>query len=127
MNWENVLIIILSSALGYIIGAVRSFRDQKQKAYTELLPAIIQMAYNPNQADEGAFSISLMKLWLYGSKRVAIQMEEAVSRLHHPERELSVTEALQDAIILMRRDIQVNPFQRLRRQDVNHLYTRVIK
>ena len=118
--------ILLSAAIGYFFGLAKSFREYKQRAYGELLPPIVAMAYAPNKVDEAAFSEALMKLWLYGSKRVARKMEDAVSIIHHPEKGSS-TKALQEAIAVMRSDIQLWPWQRLNPKDMNHLYTRIAK
>jgi hypothetical protein len=121
-----VLPILLSGLVGYWVGAAKSFREEKQKAYGDILPPIIKMAYDPHPLDETEFSRALMKLWLYGSKKVTQKMESAVSILHHPERG-SVTKAFQEAIVAMRADIQFWFWQKIEPEDVNHLYTSIVR
>lgn len=118
--------VIFSAIVGYLFATARSFREEKQKAYSELLPSIVKMIYDPGSSDEADFSKSLMKLWLYGSKRAARQMEEALSFFHNPEKG-DVTQALQKAIVEMRKDIQVWPWQRINPNEVGHLYTKIVK
>lgn len=124
----NILIIllpILSILVGYWVGRISSFREYKQKAYIELLPPILKMAYDPDSSNEGEFSKALSKLWLYGSKDVTKKMERAVSILHNHRRG-NLTEAFQKAIVAMRKDIQIAPWQKLEAKDVNHLYTKIV-
>jgi hypothetical protein len=137
MNWLNVfeillkvgivaLPVIFSAIVGYLFATAKSFREEKQKAYSELLPSIVKMIYDPGSSDEAEFSKSLMKLWLYGSKRTVRQMEEALSFFHNPGKG-DVTQALQKAIVEMRKDIQVWPWQRIKSNEVGHLYTKIVK
>jgi uncharacterized protein YggE len=65
-----------------------------------------------------------MKLWLYGNSRVTTLVDTAVARMLDSSRG-NATEALQEAIVEMRRDIQLLPWQRLKANDVQHLYLRV--
>jgi len=118
--------VIFSALVGYRFATAKSFREEKQKAYSELLPSIVRMIYDPASFDETEFSKSLMKLWLYGSKRAARKMEQAVSIFHHPDKG-NVTKALQEAIVEMRKDIQVWPWQRIKPNEVVHLYTKIVK
>ena len=127
---ENVLwsivLIVLSGIIGYFVGAIKSFREEKQKAYGEIIPPILKMAYNPQDIkDEQDYSKALSKLWLYGSKGVAQKMESALKIMHDPSKG-NVTKALQEAVVEMRKDIQLWPWQKLKQEDVNHLYTRII-
>ena len=127
---ENVLwsivLIVLSGITGYFVGAIKSFREEKQKAYGEIIPPILKMAYNPQDIkDEQDYSKALTKLWLYGSKGVAQKMEAAL-KIMHDHSKGNVTKALQEAVVEMRKDIQLWPWQKLKPEDVNHLYTRII-
>jgi hypothetical protein len=123
ISW-NLFFIVLSGVLGYIVGAIKSFREEKQKAYGEIIPPILKMAYNPQDAvDEKEYSKALSKLWLYGSKRVTEKMETALEIMHNPSKG-DVTRA-QEAVVEMRNDIQLFSLRRLRPEDVNHLYTRI--
>ena len=79
MNWLVVLgSVLVSGLVGYVFGVCKSFREAKQRAYQEILPPIIKMAYRSDQANEGDFCEALSKLWLYGSKRVTEKMEHAL-------------------------------------------------
>jgi len=51
-------------------------------------------------------------------------MDRAVSILHDPRRG-NRTEALQEAIVAMRRDIQISPRQKLDPDEVAHLYSQL--
>ena len=48
---EQIPLILITGAIGYILGSVKSFREQKQKVYVELLPTILKMGYNPESTD----------------------------------------------------------------------------
>lgn len=111
---------------GYFVGVAKTFREEKQKAYEEILPVVLKVAYNPEQKDEEGFGKALSKLWLYGSKEVANKMDEAVSILHDPKRG-NITEALQEAVAEMRRDIQILPWQKIEPKKVKHLYSKIGK
>lgn len=126
--WKIVLIavsVVLTGVIGYFIGTIKIYREEKHKAYGEMIPPILKMAYHPQDAkDEQEYSKALVKLWLYGSKEVALKMEEALKIMHNPATG-NVTKALQDVVAAARRDIQLWPWQSLKPQDINHLYTRI--
>jgi hypothetical protein len=121
-----VIFVLFSGLVGYFVGTIKSFREEKQRAYAEILPPIVQMAYNPSKADEGEFNKALIKLWLYANKTVAKKMDSALSILHNPSRG-NRTEVLQEIVVKMREDIQVLPWQKLKPKEVNHLYTRIVR
>lgn len=134
MNIGTTLLVTAISALaGYFLGALKAFREEKQRAYGELLPPILKMAYDPQPSDESEFNKALMQLWLYGSKKVTRKMDSAVSILHHPEKggRDNVTKAFQEAIVEMRADIQFwsryLPWKRMKPEEVNHLYTKIVR
>jgi len=135
MDWSKILdtlssialyliAAILPALIGYYFGLARSFREQKQKAYGEILPPVVKMAYDPKSADDKEFNQALMKLWLYGSRKVVKKVDAAIASLLDPSRG-NATTALQQSIALMRRDIQLLPWQRLKAEEVEHLYLRV--
>jgi hypothetical protein len=127
--WKIVLIavsVVLTGVIGYFIGTIKFYREEKHKAYGEMIPPILKMTYHSEDAkDEQEYSKALIKLWLYGSKKVALKMEEALKIMHDPARG-NVTKALQDVVAAARRDIQVWPWQRLKPKHINHLYTRIM-
>ena len=122
----TLIVIVLSGLVGYVFGVAQAFRAQKQKAYSDILPPILKFAYDKKcEQDEREFNKSLSILWLYASKAVTRKMEQAISIMHHPDRG-NLTEALQKAIIEMRKDIQICPWQMLDSKNVNHLYTKIV-
>ena len=120
------IIAIFTGIVGYVIGTIKSFREAKQKAYGEILQPILKVAYDPEKGDEKEFTMALSKLWLYGSKKVTQKMEHALKIMHGDMKE-DLTKALQEAVVEMRTDIQIWPWQMLNREDVNHLYTIIAK
>jgi hypothetical protein len=119
--------IFLTGFLGYIIGSAKSFREAKQKAYTELLPPIIKMVYQPeNQNDIKEFNTALIKLWLYASSDVAKEMEEVLKIIHGHGQLKERTAKLQEVIMRMREDIQFCSSQELNSKDLNHIYTQLV-
>lgn len=122
----SIISVIISVLIGYFLGAAKSFREEKQRAYGEILPQFIKMAYHCKEASEHDFNKALSKLWLYGGKKVTKKMDWAVSIMVKSERG-NLPEALKEAIVLMRKDIQINPLQTLKPESVKHLYTRIAK
>lgn len=117
--------VVLTGVIGYFIGTIKFYREEKHKAYGEMIPPILKMAYHPQDVkDEQEYSKALIKLWLYGSKKVTLKMEDALKIMHNPKKG-NLTNALQDVVAAARRDIQIWPWQRLRAEDINHLYTRI--
>ena len=129
MNYfVQICLILLSAVIGYFFGLAKSFREGKQKAYIEILLPILKMTFHPaSEEDEKEFSKALTKLWLYGNKTVTRKMENALSILHHPEGGAEIKKALQEAVVEMRKDIQILPWQTIEPEEVKHLYTRIIK
>ena len=121
------LSILFSGLVGYLIGAVKSFRDEKQKAYGEILPPVVRMAYtnNPTPDDEKEFNKALAKLWLYANREVAFKVDKVASILVDPTRG-NKTEAIQQAIVAIRKDIHHKwPFSKIEPDEVKHLYMRM--
>ena len=120
----TILFSVFTAFLGYLFGSMKNFIEQKQKAYIEALPIFIKIAYDENvnpEQDQDELSKSIMKMWLYASKSVAIKIDKALSILIKPERG-NKTEAFQEAIVAMIKDIQVFPWQNLKPEEVKHLY-----
>ncbi len=126
MSNGQIIIIIISGLIGFIVGSIKAFREAKQNAYKEILPPIINMAYNPQPNDENKeFNRALALVWIYADKKVAKKMDKVVSIIINRNRG-DITKALQEVIVEMRKDIQLWSNQRLKPKDVNHLYTKVI-
>lgn len=127
----TVLAIVVSGVLGYSLGVVKFFREEKQKAYRELLPPILRIAFRlPRRPpDEKEFNEALSKLWLYGSKKVAKKMDTAVAIMHDHSRG-DMIRGFQEAIIAMRNDIQILPWlpwRRLKPEEVKHFYSHIVE
>ena len=118
--------VIISGIVGYVIGNIKTFREQKDKTYVESLPPILTMAYNREKASEESFNEALCKLWLYSNKKIAKQLEKAIRIIVKSDRG-NLTEELQKTLAYMREDIQINFLQRLKPKDFNHIYLQLIK
>jgi hypothetical protein len=117
-----LLPILFSALVGYALGAAKAFRDAKLKAYEEILPPIVKVAFEPDKSDQPDFNKALLKLWLFASRKVALKMDHALSILVKPERG-DAKRALQQAIAEMRADIQFLRWQRVEPEEVSHFYT----
>ncbi len=129
--------VIIAAMLAYAVGRAISFREAKQKAYAELLPPILKLAYrkvwkgdaelDERRRHETELCKALIKLWLYGSKNVAKAMDHAVyilqDRNERNKTPHNITKALQNAIAKMRADIQILPWQKLKPEEIEHIYT----
>lgn len=122
----EIILIIISGLIGYIIGTCKAFREAKQKAYQEMLPPILKFAFRSEQIDEGEFCEALCKLWLYGNRKVTKKMDNAVWIAHDQTRG-NMIKALQEVIVEMRNDIQLFTWSRIKPDDVKHLFTRIKK
>ncbi|OGP69171.1 MAG: hypothetical protein A2170_00855 [Deltaproteobacteria bacterium RBG_13_53_10] len=60
-----------STLLGYFFGIARSFREEEQRGYREILPAILKVAYHPEKKEEEDFLKTLSELWCLKKVRVA--------------------------------------------------------
>lgn len=125
MEIFEILLIIISAIIGFIIGSVKAFREAKQNAYKEILPPIIKMAYDPLEGiDNKEFNKSLALSWVYANKKVARKMDKVASIINNRSRG-DVTKALQNVIYEMRKDIQLLSSQWLNPEEFRHLYTKV--
>jgi hypothetical protein len=130
--WKAVLLIvsiIFSGFVGYVFGAAKTFREQKLRAYEEILPVFIRVAFEPGTPDEAEFNKATIKAWLFASKKVTRKMDRAISILVKPDRG-NAMEALQETIAEMRSDIQFcrwRRWQKIKPSEVNHFYTKLGK
>ena len=116
---------ILTGFLGFSLGSVRSFREQKHKVYRESLLPILQMIYAEVKNEE-AFNEALNRIWLYGNKRVANKVDHVAAIMIKPQRG-NIADACQELIAEMRTDIQIFLWQKIEPKDIRHLYTKVVK
>jgi len=116
---------IVSAAVGYLVGVAKSRREQKQKAYAEILPPIAEMVYRGREANIRAYNQALMKLWLYASRRVTDNLDVPLHTIHG-SRPGDREEALKEIIVAFRSDVQIWPHWPLRPltvKDIHHLFT----
>ena len=59
----GILLALLTGCVGFILGSIKFFREEKQKAYRESLPPILKMAYGPGKTeqDEQDFNKAMAK------------------------------------------------------------------
>jgi len=119
-----LLPIFFSAIAGYVLGAAKTFREQKLKAYEEILPPIVKVVFDPDKSDQPGFNKALLKLWLFASRKVALKMDHALAILTKPERG-DAPKALQEAIAEMRTDIQFLKWQKVKPEEVKHFYTKI--
>jgi len=126
MNFIDTLIIVLiSSVFGFSLGRFKEFRENKHKAYSSILPDIIKSYF---MGEDFEFNKSMILSWLYSNKKVAIKLDRIASimtKTNHSSEE--IIEELQNLTVEMRRDIQPFPWQRLRADDVKHIYMKFEK
>jgi hypothetical protein len=120
----GAIVAVVTAFAGYYAGRLKTFREGKQKAYEEIIPGILKVAYHAESKDEVEFNKALSKLWLYGSRKVALKMDHAISIMHSPQCG-DLTAALQDAVAEMRKDIQPPYARRVGAQEVKHIYSRI--
>jgi hypothetical protein len=121
----SVGLCILSAFVGYLFHAAKTFREQKQEAYKDILLPIVQMVYDRENANDADYNRALLRLWLYGTKRVTRVLDRLF--IIHGSQKGDKVQALQEIVVAMRSDIQLLPWQRLKPQDIHHLYTRISK
>ena len=116
---------IIGIIIGFVFGQIKFFREEKHRAYRELLPPIIKAGYYPEKVDQTEYNKALTKLWLYANKEVAKKMDRAVSIIHD-HKPGNKNEAFQEAIIAMRKDLRMKwPFGKLEPEDIDHFYSMI--
>jgi len=127
----EILCALIGLFLGYQLAVIKPFWEEKQRVYREILPVFQKMAYEAEQLDPRELNKALVTLWLYGSTRAALAMNRVVSIRIKPERG-NLIEALQEAIIEMRKDIHRwswswPPWKTLKADDISHLYIQIVE
>ena len=122
--YETLFTIFVSGIVGFYLGKLKEFRESKQKIYSSVLPVIIKTYYYPESAVEEEYNKSVILSWLYSNKVVAKKLDKIASIIIDRSRGTETTEEFQNLIIAMRKDIQPFPWwQRLKANDVKHIYT----
>jgi PII-like signaling protein len=124
--WQSLsvggIIAILTGLLGFYLGRFKEFKENKHKAYSTILPIIIEVCYNHQNINESKYNQAIILSWLYSNKKVAKILDKIASIIVEPKRGDIVKET-QNLIIEMRKDIQPFFWQRLKAKDVKHIYT----
>jgi len=118
-----VISVVLSGIVGFYLGKFKEFRESKQKIYSSIIPVIIKMYYNPQKNLEEEYNKSVILSWLYSNRSVARKLNKIASIIVDRSRSEHPTQDFQDLIIEMRKDIQPFNWQRLKADDVEHIYT----
>lgn len=119
-----LLPIFFSAFAGYFLGAAKIFREQKLKAYEEILPPLIKVAFDPDISDQSDFNKALLLFWLFANRKVALKMDQALAKLVRKERD-DASRELQEVIAEMRADIQLLRWQTIKPEEVKHFYTKI--
>lgn len=122
---ETLLVVIVSGMLGYLLGKVKEFRENKQKVYSQILPTITEMCFNPKIDREREYNSAMLLSWLYANKKVAKQLDKIASLIINSSRGDVITET-QNLIVSMRKDIQPFLWQNLKAEKVKHVYTKIM-
>lgn len=122
-----IAVPIITGLVGFFLGAVKFFREEKQKAYKVFLPTIIRMRFRGGESktDEREFNEALSLLLLYGSKKAIQKTFSAIAIMHKPSRG-NIIKAFQEAIAVMREDVQIFPWlpwRRLRPEEITQFYS----
>ena len=117
----SVFTIFITGMIGYFVGVAKTFREQKEKIYSETIQPILTRAYEPTKISDNEFNKSVAKLWLYSNKKVTKKLNKAISIMVDPRRG-ELTPALQETMSEMRKDIQLLFWQRLEPKDFGHIY-----
>lgn len=129
MDFYWIIPAIITGAIGYFVGAAKTFREAKQNAYTEILPSVIRMAFGTahTKKDEGEFNKALSRVWLYGNREVVILIDKVAGILVDRSRG-DIVNASRAAVIAVRQDIQ--EFwkfwsHKIKPEEIKHLYMRI--
>ncbi|MEO8230869.1 MAG: hypothetical protein ABI638_01210 [Ignavibacteriota bacterium] len=122
---ETLLALLISGILGYFIGKVKEFRESKQKIYTQIIPTIAEMCFNPQADRVKEYNSAILSSWLFSNKKLAKKIDALASILIDPSRGNMINE-LQELIVEMRKDIQPFFWQNLKAKDVKHIYTKIV-
>lgn len=107
MDFYWIIPAIITGAVGYFVGAAKTFREAKQNAYAKISPSVIRMVFEtaPTKKDESEFNQAPSKVWLYGNREVAIKIDRVAEILADQSRD-DIVKASQEAVIAVRQDIQ---------------------
>ena len=105
----SVLLVAASAVVGFWAGYAKLFKEHQLTMYCDILPTLLKYAFsNPTGDDrkdeEAQFNAAINTIWLYGSRKVALQLEIALHRLARRGRGDPVPE-LKKTIIAIRNDI----------------------
>ena len=126
MNLINTLIVaIITGIIGFILGNIKFYREEKYKAYREFLSPIVRFVFTHDNEDQ--YNEAMQKLWVFASKKVAKKMDIVAYIVIDPPNRGNVIEACQDLISEMRTDIQLWSCNRIKAPEIGHIFTTVPK
>jgi len=134
-NYSSIIIalipLIIVGITGYYLGRVKTFREEKQKVYSESIQPILAVVFrNPDISDrdrrelEDEFNKANLKLLLYSNNKVAKKLQQTTRILKDSTRDDIICK-LQETLAEMRKDIQVKHLRNIRSlkpKDFTHFY-----
>lgn len=123
---ETLLVGLITGTLGYYLGKVKEFRENKQKIYSQIAPVIVEMIFNRQADKHKEYNSAILLSWLYANKNVARQWDKIESILSDSTRG-DIIKEIQNVIVEMRKDIQPFFWQNLKADEVKHIYTKFTK
>jgi len=128
---EQILItFVVSGVIGYIVGSLKSIRENKLQKYGEMLPKIVAYAYKSEHTSDETkdFNTWINQASLYANRDSFLKLMKVTQTLTQKgNQDHSLTEAMQAAIVTMRKDL--NPWwlrycNRLEPKEITHLQFR---
>jgi|GEM_PF-3504566 len=124
-----ILAAIITGLVGYVLGRAKTFFEAKQKAYEQIVPTFLKAVFELEVEDKKELNEAMAKVWLYGSRGVALKMSQLKAYMNKPSRG-DTLRSLQEFVISMRSDIQPFPysiFKGIEPEEVTQLYTQIVQ
>jgi ABC-type cobalt transport system substrate-binding protein len=119
-----------SGLLGYWIGTLTTYFEQKQRALADVVPSVFKVALGrevkPTDLDQ--LNRSLHLLWLYARPKTAKGVDKVLVCAKHPDPKSGgkdLIAAAQSAIVQMRKELRpwfLRWTSRLSSEDIKHFY-----
>ena len=123
------LVATFSALIGYWVGTLKNYYEQKQTAMVNVMPNIIRvlLAEEITTINIEEFNRSLHLMWLFASKPTAKSIDNLLHLIAHPN-DGDRIKAAQAAFVQMRKELLPRGFRWaswLRSQDVQHFNFRI--